>query len=661
MKQSDNSILRIKLDGPWELRGWRQNDWALAITPFGEKVRHPEVGPLPASVPGSVRGALLREGLVPDPMTGRQSVLSEWTEHRHWTFSTELPEVAAEVLAEPGRRATLVCEGLDHAGAVVIDSEVVSKFCGSFVTHRFDLTDAIRAGGRRLSIVFTEVPDGLGQNGWTSKIRSWKPRFYYGWDWTPRIVQTGITGPVVLKVGARVDLDRAEISTDFSAAKGRGTVSVELACCGLSDGHRVVVTVTDTDGRTVATATGLGPLIQLELEPLLWQVRPAGSQPLYEVTIELTSFGRVIDVVSRRVGFRELAWRPTAAAPAGADSWLCSVNGRTVFLAGVNWVPLRPDFADVPDEAYRERLTTYRDMGVTMLRVWGGAGAERDVFYDLCDELGILVWQELPLSSSGLDNEPPKDRGYSQELTEVATAYADRLRHHPCLAMWGGGNELTIVDTPGAPGTPLSADHPPLAAARDALNSADPGRRFVATSPSGPRFSADPAEFGRGLHHDVHGPWEWAGSHQSWRDYWAADDAVMRSEVGVAGASPLDLLAACGLTESTDRTGLRRLWAHSSAWWLDEFDRADPESSLAEWVELSSRRQAEWLAEAAASALGRHPSCAGFLVWLGHDSFPCAVSLALLDWWGRPKPAAGAFQEIFATHPACTSDRPALV
>lgn len=660
---------RLALDGEWTLRGWRQNDWELALTPERAKVQNPDVGPVAATVPGSVRGALLAAGIAEDPARGEQSRLSEWIENRHWSFSRPLPPEAATWLeAHPEDRIVLRGPGLDYAGTVLVDETVVGEFAGSFTPHEFDLTDAVRAGGQTLTIMFTNVPDGLGQNGWTSRIRDWKPRFYYGWDWTPRIVQTAITEAPVLEFAlAGASLEGLVVRSSYDAATRRGLVTVDVSGCRLDApeardaslevavaGIRRSIKI----GEAEADADASGMVTLAVDDPALWHVRPRGEQPLYPVTVTLRTFeGTELDRAERRLGFRELRWTPTEGAPEGADAWRCVVNGAEVFLAGVNWVPIRPDYADLADEEYRIRLTSYRDLGFTLVRVWGGAAAERPVFYDLCDELGLLVWQELPLSSSGLDNEPPSDDAYAAEFAAIARSYALRLGHHPSLVLWGGGNELTRVPAPAVPGPPLSLEHPALAAAGRALAAADPGRRYVATSPTGPRFEADAREYGLGLHHDVHGPWEFTGTDDEWQAYWDGDDSVMRSEVGVAGASPLDLLAHFGLLDAPDRAALRQRWTHSSGWWLTRFDAADAAQPIDEWVAESADRQADLLARAARATLARFPRCAGFVVWLGHDSFPCAVSLALLDWWGRPKPAALTLGELFASHPACTSDR----
>lgn len=642
---------RVPLDvAQWQLRGWRQNDWELARTPERAKVRVPDVGPLPASVPGSVRGALLAAGVVPDPTMGTQSRTSEWIEHRHWGFSTTLPDEVADLAASPGRRVWLICSALDHAGAVLLGEVEVGRFRGSFTPHEFDLTDAVAAGERELSIVFTDVPDGLGQNGWTSRIRDWKPRFNYGWDWIPRMVQVGIPESPVIEVRDAATLGLVSVRTELDPASGDAVLHLMAQAppgCTLEvslEGPGVALR------ESIPADSGQPARIPVPgAQP--WEVLDPGGAVRYEVLIRLVGAGGSIeDMTTCTVGFRSIEWTAAQDAPLDAEPWLCVVNGRPLFLQGVNWVPVRADYADVTDDDIRSRLVAYRDLGVNIIRVWGGAALERDSFYDACDELGLLVWQELPLSSSGLDNHPPDDEEFIADLTTIANSYAARRGHHASLALWGGGNELTAVSAAAVPGSPLDDRHPALAAALSAFTEADPGRRFVATSPTGPRFEADAEEFGLGLHHDVHGPWEWAGDVASWQDYWDRDDAMVRSEVGVAGASNLDLLRRHGLlVDGLSVAALRELWTHSSGWWLREFDRWAGSTSLDVWVADSQRRQAEMLSYAARATKARFPRSTGFMVWFGHDAFPCAVSLSLLDYDGAPKPVAAALATVFNT------------
>lgn len=643
-----------ELDGDeWTLAGWRRNDWELARTPAGSKVAYPDVTPVAARVPGSVRGALLCAGVLADPTVGLQSREAEWVEHRDWEFRRSLDDglLSAEDAAR-GRRLQLECDELDFAGAVLLGDREVGRFRGSFLPFTFDLTQAYLAGERNLRIVFTGAPDDLGQNGWSSRIRDFKPRFGYGWDWTPRMVSAGIPGGLRLRID---DPGRPRLSAllhgDLDPDSGRAVLEAQVGCRGaVPDGTRVEIALA---GQVIAAAPASKARLRVDVDAAAWNIAGRGNQVLHDATVRLVApDGAVLDTVQRRIGFRSIAWSMTEKAPSGADPWLCVVNGEPVFLAGVNWVPIRPDYADLTEADYRLRLERYRELGVIVLRVWGGAGIERPLFYDLCDELGLLVWQEFPLCSSGLDNEPPSDREFLGELVEIAKSYVERLVHRPCLALWGGGNELNFVPEPGVAGPPLDLRHPTPAALGEVVARLDPHRRFVATSPSGPRSEVDPAEYGLGLHHDVHGPWEFGGEIAQWQEYWDADDAVLRSEVGVAGASGMDLLQRHGLTAAGTGEDLRQLWTHTSGWWLGHLDAwlaAGGElTELASWVAASQARQAELLGYAARRSRDRFPACAGFLVWLGHDTFPCAVSLSLLDADGTPKPVAHAFGAVFA-------------
>jgi beta-mannosidase len=313
-------------------------------------------------------------------------------------------------------------------------------------------------------------------------------------------------------------------------------------------------------------------------------------------------------------------------------------------MAGVNWVPIRPDYADVTRQDYLVRLRAYRELGFSVLRIWGGAAREADEFYELCDEMGFLLWQELPLSSSGLDNLPPSDAEFAAQLAEIAEAYVGALAHHPSIFLWGGGNELASNAADNSGSIPAVRDQSPLAEAGAVFAREDPGRRFVPSSPSGPRALAFPDDFGKGLHHDVHGPWMHNGTDEEWRRYWDADDAVLRSEVGFDGASRYDLLSAHDLVGPTataeDRSRLADRWTHSAAWLLQSFRRWSGRGTLREWVAADQQRQADLLGYAAASARRRFPRCAGFIVWMGHDAYPMPTSLSLIDFDGVIKPAA---------------------
>ncbi len=628
---------------PWTLRGWRQNDWEMGKSFARTEDGTNDVAALTVWVPSSVRGALVEAGIVPSPYVGTQSRASEWIENRHWSYTTELPADMFDAAA--GHRIILTAESLDYAGVVLVDSEEVARFRGSLIPVEFDLTEAIAGGGRDLTIVFTQVPDDLGQIGRTSRIREWKARFNYGWDWTPRIVQLGIAGPIALEARAGAVIDDVRVLPEYDAQAGTGRLRVRVTASEAGQSGTVTITGPGTSAGHTISADGEWHYLNVGSVEA-WTVHTAGDRNLYEVTVEIPG-----DSVTRRVGFRDLRWLTTEGAPASAEPWLLELNGRRIFLAGVNWVPIRPDYADVRIEDYRLRFNAYRDLGVVLLRVWGGAALERAEFYDLADEYGFLVWQELPLSSSGIDNSPPDDPEFAAELAEIARSYARRISHHASLAVWGGGNELTTDSPVITDIEPLDDTHPALAAAKYAFADDDPTRRYVATSPLGPSTWAREDDYGTGVHHDVHGPWEYDKSFEDWKRYWDADDSTLRSEVGMSGASSIDLLERFDMAGPTatpaERAALQQRWSHSSAWWLGEYKRWDGTGTLDEWVAHSQARQAEWLGYAATASRNRFPAVGGFIVWLGHDTFPCAVSLSVLDFEGAIKPVGDALRRAF--------------
>lgn len=611
----------------WTLTGFAPFEWRLAVSMEIGIPANPEIPPLPARVPGSVQNALRAAGILPDWNIGLNYRLCEWVEHRHWMFETALPALA-------GHRVRLRCLGLDGPGWVLVNGREVGRFANAFVPHVFDLTGFLRGEADRLQIVFDCPPRWLGQFGYTSQMTDWKPRFNYTWDWTPRLVQIGIWDDVLLEIDPTDRLTAARCWTN-----GRSLHVV--GCTGrtrltLADGSRIM-----REGELE------NEVVWDELPVELWWPNGLGPQPLYTVTLQHGE-----EIRTWRVGFKHVEWRPCQDAPPGADPWLCVINGKPVFLQGVNWTPVRPHFADVTADDVRARLQTYRNLGCNLLRVWGGAVLEKEWFYDACDELGLLVWQEFPLSSSGIDNWPPEDPRAIEDMARIAESYITRRQHHVSLLCWCGGNELQGALDGGKVGIgkPVTESHPMIQRLATVTRALDPSRRFLPASASGPRFTAEAANFGKGLHWDVHGPWRAESD-----EYWARDDALFRSEVGAPGASPVDIIRATAgdlplLPANTDNP----LWRRTS-WWIEwpefraEHDR-EPHH-LEEFVAWSQRRQADALSRAVAACQRRFPRCGGIILWMGHDCFPCTANTSILDFHGRPKPAALAVGEMFRKTP----------
>ncbi len=636
----------------WTLAGWTPNLWRMGKTLELGESPEAELRGVRATVPGSVQRALRNAGLLPDWNLPGNDRLCEWVENRHWVFAASLPD---DWFAD-AKTCRLRCDGLDYSGWILLNGREVGTFRGTHVPHVFDLAPLAGETGHRLQIVFDLPPRWLGQFGYTSRIREWKPRFNYLWDWTHRLVQTGIWDRIVLETGDGAEITALHCRADADPRSGSGILNVSGSAEG-GEGARVHVAlerdacVVREETLTIDAFTG-GGLSWPDLDVELWWPNGEGEQPLYDVTVTLLGPGGAAeDRQTRRVGFRHIAWEPCEGAPAGADPWICVVNGRRVFLQGVDWLPLAPNFADVPDAAYRHRTSLYRELGANTLRVWGGSFLEKEVFYTLCDEQGLLVWQDLVLSSSGIDNTPPSDPEAIEELGGILRSFIDRRRHHAALLLWCGGNELH-EQAPEGYGRPMTVAHPLLGRLDEIVRARDPGRRFVPTTATGPRFSAHPRDRGKGLHGNVHGPWKLWGTMAEWKEYWREDDAMFRAETGAPGAAPAAVIRQyAGAFAPFPVTEDSPVWRRPLTWWVEaeafrKEQGREPEN-LEEYVAWSQARQAEALAFAVRASKDRFPRIGGILVWCGHDCYPCPANTSIIDIHGDPKPAATALKGIW--------------
>lgn len=637
----------------WYVEGWRPYAWMLGRSMETNAHIVPDIGPVPACIPGSVQNALLTAGILPDWSEGVNSRQCEWVEHRHWFFETLL--TPDDIPAEGP--LVLEAEGLDYSGWIVVDGKQAARFEGALITHRFDLREYLTPGQEhRLGIVFEEPPREQGQIGYTSRSRHFKPRYQYSWDWCPRLVSIGVWDGLRLLSGPELWCESCQVNASLDKDLHHGSISVSLEIAGDTYGISAQLALEKGESIDVSERIALTPgenrleLPHIEVNP--WWPNGAGEQMLYTLKINLETETRAEQcVIERRIGFKQIEWRPCEGAPADAEPWICAVNGIPIFLQGANWVPPTLDYHSASLEDYQRLIGLYHDMGCNVLRVWGGAILEREWFYDLCDEAGILVWQEFPLSSSGVENYPPDDPEVIGQMAHIAQSYIRRRAYHVSLLLWCGGNELTERNSEA---TPIGYDHPCIAALKEIVEREDPGHRFVPTSASGPQFYAHAKNYGKGIHHDVHGPWGMSGFENldAWRAYWEHDDALFRSEVGMPGASSEALLKrfSGGLPLWPP---LGEYWIHGSAWWIqweqyrERLAGLSPEKALSAYVQATQEFQAEAYAIAAASAKRRFPRCGGFIIWMGHDLYPCPANNAVIDFLRAPKPAYFALKRVF--------------
>ncbi len=644
-----------KLD--WKIWGYRPESWKLDFN-FNElKSPKAEYINIPAKVPGSVQKALRDAGIIDDWNIGNNYISIEWIENRHWIFITKIPDEWINRESD----IILRCLGLDDNGIIIVNGKEAGRFNNTFIPYKFTITPFVRDKNNTLAIVFECPPAYLGQIGYTSKIKDWKPRFYYGWDWVPRIVQIGVWDDILLEVLDKesAGIEEIKVVTDADKDKdlGKLMISAELTSSALKG--KVRVQLTKDNGEPIVDESL--PALQIKegkvwnnLKIKRWWPNGSGNQVLYRLKCTLYDRdGNNLQLIERNVGFKNIEWLPCQGALPEADPWLCSVNNKPVFLQGVNWTPIRPNFADLTESDYRNLIKTYKDLGINIFRVWGGGFPEKEWFYNLCDEMGIMLWQEFPLSSSGLDNYPPDTPGEILVMSKISESYVKRLRHHVSLLLWCGGNELY------EPGdiAPVNDKHPMIRCMKEIVKAEDPGRRFVTGSPSGPTIYGGLHNFGKGISWDVHGPWTLpftASDHtmKAVKNFWVLDDALIHSEVGVAGAMSAEMINKYrGKFSALPANMDNPLWRQVS-WWIEWNDFLNDHNgkeplSLEEYVAWSQERQTTGLSIALQANKSRFPECGGFIIWMGHDSYPCPVNTSIIDFEGNLKPVAKKLSQIW--------------
>jgi beta-mannosidase len=405
-----------------------------------------------AQVPGCVHTDLLGSGIIPDPFFGTNEAGLQWIELADWEYRTSF-EPPAELLGRD--RLDIVFEGLDTYADISLNGVLILETDNMFRTWRIDARQMLRAGENELRVLFRS-PVRRVEERWRSlgcelpggpRVLTRKAAYHYGWDWAPRFVTSGIWRPVRLEawddarisgvrfIQERLDEERAVLVVEVEIeALERLDATLRIESNGTGGGRMDTVSAAGE----VALRPGMNT-VRLRCEiarPLLWWPIGLGSGNLYEFDIRLSSGGSLVDGVRERTGLRtvELVTDPDRAG----ESFAFTVNGVPLLMKGANWVPMDSFVPRVGADRYRVLLQSVADANMNMLRVWGGGIYENDIFYDLCDELGILVWQDFMFACAMY----PGDDGFLQNVEAEAVDAVRRLRNHPSVILWCGNNEV---------------------------------------------------------------------------------------------------------------------------------------------------------------------------------------------------------------------------
>lgn len=395
---------------------------------------------LPARVPGCVHTDLMAAGKVPDPFWGDNEAQLQWIEERDWEYQTTF-SVPKELLQED--QVELVADGLDTVATVTLNGREVARTENMFIGYRWDVKTLLRPGKNELRIRFgsalayirihrlNHVPKEFNDPvGRCTVIR--KQQCQFGWDWGPRFVTAGIWRDIRLEGWSGNRLESVRIQQTHTK---EGAVWLDLqpelarADAGVSCRWRLTL-------NQVVVNEGTGSRIEIS-HPQLWWPNGQGEQPLYRLEIEVVgSDGAPIGRWLRRIGLR------TIVLDRHPDQWGESfqfvVNGRPIFIKGANWIPAHTFVTTLSRADYERDLRSAVAAHMNMMRVWGGGIYESEDFYDLCDELGLLVWQDFMFGCTLY----PADKAFVASVKEEAAFNIRRIRHRACLALWCGNNEV---------------------------------------------------------------------------------------------------------------------------------------------------------------------------------------------------------------------------
>ena len=625
--------------GGWQIKGYLGDDWA------ARRAHAPDtrdaLGWIPAEVPGSVLVDLWRAGEVPDPYFGRNSLFCEWVPERTWVYRRRFQVARMPV------RAQLRFEGVDHAARYFLNGEELGASEGMFRPVAFEVGDRLREENH-LAVVIDPAPACEPQVGRTERVRIHKSRMGYGWDFCPRMVHQGIWDDVLLLATGQVRIEDVWVRPRLAADLARAEVAVEIRTSGAAGAAEVMLRAgAHTVAAGKAELVGGRALLSFDLaSPAIWWPNGSGGQSLYHAEVRVVDGEwRESDRRSVRFGVRRVEVEGNDGAEASARPHTLVVNGRRLYTCGWNWVPIDACYGPRRDGKLDHLLGLARRAHVNLLRVWGGGLIERADFYDRCDQLGLMVWQEFSLSSSGIDSKPSEDPAYLATLAGDARAIVPRRRNHPSLVLWCGGNELK-----SSGGRPLDDQEPALAVLRDAVRELDPDRAWLPTSPSGDE--------------EAHGPWEHQGPEAHYRLH-DSSTSLLASELGVEGMTNRRALEALVPAHHRWPTGREnRIYFHLGAWWNNE---PLVQTSFGGFADLDALRrasqylQADGLRYAIEANRRRMGQNSGSIPWQMNESYPNGWCTSAIDYRGQPKPAYHAVRRAYEPVLVCARlDSPLL-
>ena len=602
----------------------------------------------PATVPGLVHTDLLAANLIPDPYLDQNEKKVTWIGESDWEYTTTF-----EWTADGHDRHELVFEGLDTIATVTLNGHQIATTRNQHRTYRLAIDELLIDGPNKLSVFFASP---VAEADRASLEIGYRPHTYthpfnairkaacnFGWDWGLDAASVGIWKPVSLHAwsAARLATVRPVVVVDEST----GRVSVNVAIDRTSD-EPVVLTASIAGERSSATIPAGSTTATVEIAVAnvdLWWPRGFGDQPLYDLAVDASVKGASVDTWTTRIGFRtiEVQLEPDAEG----TSFRFVVNGEPVWIRGANWIPDDAFITRVDRARLARRMDQAEFANMNLLRIWGGGYFESDDFYELCDERGILVWQDFLFACASYAEEEPLWSEVEAEVRDNVT----RIMPHASLALWNGNNENIWGYEEWGWAKRLQGRTWGLGYYLDLLprlvSELDPGRAYTPGSP----WSGDLEIFANDYDHGSVHLWE------LWNrvDYPAYRDIHSRfvAEFGWQGPASWSSIQR-SISDNPLTPESPGMIHHQKA--TDGNDKLTDglvahlplPDNTEDWHWAMSLNQALAVTLAIEHMRSESPRCMGSIVWQLNDCWP-VTSWAAIDGYGVAKPLLYALKHVY--------------
>lgn len=598
---------------------------------------------VPAFVPGAVQLDWARAEGWGDHTYNDNWRQYEWMEDKLWTYRAYL-----HVPALPAnKRLFFVSGGIDYSFRIRLDGKELLRQEGMFTPVKLELTDLLHENGNLLEIMIDPVPKRPGApKGRDQADQSCKPAVSYGWDWHPRLIPLGIWDDTHLIIVPEVHIASAEVTYELNETLDEAVLELQVLLNRSAQGE-IVWSLFDPGGEIVfeqaATLTGGELAVRMLLsKPRLWWPHDQGEQPLYTSVVSFrqplcpsTSESNSI----QRIGFRQIklvmydgAWKEPSQFPKSRSNppITMEVNGRKIFCKGTNWV--NPDIfpGRITAGDYQVLLDLAKAAHMNLLRVWGGGIVNKESFFDRCDEMGLMVWQEFPLAC----NQYPDKPAYLKVLDQESRSIIRRLRKHASVVLWCGGNELFNA------WSKMTDQSLPLRLLNMNCYLLDPKTPFLMTSPV------------EGMGHG-HYMFQYRNGEDVLQSMPKASNTAY-TEFGVPSPSSVQQLKLFIPPDDLypPRTGTaweshHAFHALSENMWLmaDQIEYyCGPWETLEQLVEYGQLLQSEGYKCIYEEARRQKPRCSMALNWCFNEAWPTAANNSIVMWPSIPKPAYYAVQ-----------------